>query len=179
MTQFTYFDIFVAVIVFLSTLGAFFKGFSREIVRIAIMILGFVLASVYYKVPAGMLLRFCNETLADLCGFLAIFLGCILAGALITAIVDRFLKAVKLKWADRLLGAAFGFIRGCVICSILSLALTVFPVKEDIMAKSVLAPYMLGCADILIHFVPQDMRDEFDAQYQKVMKIWHGGAKSL
>jgi membrane protein required for colicin V production len=170
----TYFDILFAGIILLSTIAALFKGLVREIISLAALILGFILAVFYYSIPAAKLLEFCRtESIANLLGFLIIFLSCLLLGAVASFIVNRFLKAASLKWADRLMGAIFGLIRGWILSSIVVVALIAFPIRDDLMARSILAPYLLAGARILIHVTPQGLKDKFNVQYQKVLKTWN------
>ncbi|MDI9611905.1 MAG: CvpA family protein, partial [Acidobacteriota bacterium] len=149
--QWTTFDLLFAGIVALSTLLALWKGIVREIVSLVALIAGFLLAVFFYPVPAARLIDFCRtEQIANLAGFLVIFLGTLLAGTLVSIALNRFLKAVTLKWADRFLGSIFGFLRGWAVCSILVLALIAFPVKKDLLSRSVLAPFLLGGASAAV-----------------------------
>ena len=181
MSQLNYFDILFMLIIALSTVSAFFKGMFREIVGLGVMILGFVLAVLNYRVPAEKCIQWFDipEPLAGLFGFLGIFLGCVLLGALITFIINRFLKVVKLKWMDRLLGAIFGFLRGWVVSTILVLALTAFPMQNNFAARSVLIPYLLGSAGILIQLTPPDLKEKFDKHCKEILHSWNKGKFSL
>jgi membrane protein required for colicin V production len=181
MSQLSNFDILFIVIIVLSTVAALFKGLFREIVGFGVIILGFVLAALYYKATAGKFAGWfgMTETVAGLLGFLGIFLGCILAGAIITFIVNRFLKAVKLKWMDRLLGAVFGFLRGWVVSTVLVLALTAFPLQGNLTAHSVLVPYLLGSAGILVNLTPNDLKTKFDKHCKEILHTWNKGSVAI
>ena len=149
-------------------------GLVREITSLVALIGGFILAVFYYSVPASWLSEISrNESVANLLGFMIIFLGCILVGAIISFIVNRFMKAVSIKWVDRLLGGVFGLLRGWAICSIMVVALIAFPLRENMMATSVLAPYLLAGARAAVHLVPQSLKDKFDEQYKKVLQTWN------
>jgi membrane protein required for colicin V production len=172
--QWTYFDVLFAGIVAVSTLLALLKGLVRELVSLAALIAGFLLAVFFYPVPAARLIDlFRTEAIANLAGFLLIFLGTLLAGALVSFALNRFLKAAALKGADRFLGSIFGFVRGWAICSILVLALIAFPVRENILARSVLAPYLLGGASAAVRLTPRSLKDKFHAHYRKVLEAWN------
>jgi len=181
MSQISQFDIIFAVIIMLSTAFAFFKGMSREIIGIGVIIIGFALAVLYHNAPAAKLVNLgLSEILADLLGFLGIFLGCVLIGTIIALIVDRFLKAVKLKLADRILGAIFGLIRGWIFSTIVVLALTAFPAQNNFTARSLLVPYLLGSAGLLIHITPEDMKEKFEERSKQLINYWnksYGGHK--
>ncbi len=173
-SQWTFLDFLFAGIVVVSTVFALIKGLVREIISLVALIGGFVLAVLYYRVPASWLAEFSRtESIADLLGFLIIFVGCILIGAIAALVVNRFVKAASLKWIDRLLGAIFGLLRGWAISSILVVALIAFPVRENLMAKSFLAPFLLAGARTVVLLVPQGLKDKFNEQYKKVLQTWN------
>ena len=107
------------------------KGLVREIVSLVALIGGFILAVLYYPSLGSVLTEFCRtDSVANFVAFLIIFIGCILIGAIVSLIVNRFMKAASIKWIDRILGGIFGLLRGWAIASILVLALIAFPVRE-------------------------------------------------
>jgi len=178
-SQWTFLDFLFTVILLVSIASAMTKGLVREIISLVALITGFVFAGLYYRVPAGMILEFSrNESVASCLGFLFIFLGCIVTGAVIAFAINRFLKAASLKWVDRLLGGVFGLLRGWAICSIIVLALIAFPLRENaretVMAQSVLAPYLLAGARAAVLLVPQSLKTKFNEQYKKVLESWNG-----
>jgi membrane protein required for colicin V production len=173
-SQWTFLDFFFTSVILVSVVFALLKGLVREIVSLVALIGGFFLAVLYYSVPAAWFSEVSrNESVANLIGFFIIFLGCILFGAIISFIVNRFMKAASIKWVDRLLGGVFGLLRGWAVCSILAVGLIAFPIRENMMARSVLAPYILAGARTAIHLVPQSMKDKFDEQYKKVLQTWN------
>lgn len=167
-------DFLFAGIVLISTIFALLKGLVRELVSLAALIGGFILAVLYYRVPARKLSEFCRtDTVADLFGFLIIFIGCLVIGILAATLINRFVKAASLKWLDRLLGGIFGLLRGWAISSILVVALIAFPVRDNLMARSFLAPFLLAGARAAILLVPQDLKDKFNEQYKKAIQTWN------
>jgi membrane protein required for colicin V production len=172
MSHWTFLDLIFAVIILVSTILAMTKGLAREIVSIVALIGGFLLAAFYYQVPAAWFVTFLRtEALAQLAGFLLIFIGCLLIGALVTLLINKFIKMASLEWADRLLGAVFGFVRGWLVCSIIVIGLVAFPVKEDLLARSALAPYALAGARAAALMVPKDLKAKFNDQYQKTIQL--------
>jgi membrane protein required for colicin V production len=162
------------LIVLVSTGLALTKGLAREIISLLALVGGFVLAAFYYASVGSWFVDFTRtREVADLLGFLLIFLGILLLGAVTAFLVNRFIKMAALKWIDRLLGACFGFIRGWAICSILALALIAFPIREGVLARSYLAPYLLAGARAAILIVPQGLKDKFEERYQKVLHSWN------
>jgi membrane protein required for colicin V production len=173
-SQWTFLDFVFTLVILVSIFFALLKGLVREITSLVALIGGFILAALYYSVPAGWLSEVSrNETVANFFGFMIIFLGCILLGAIISLVINRFLKAASIRWIDRLLGGVFGLLRGWAICAILAIGLIAFPLREGMMARSVLAPYLLAVARAAVHLVPQSLKDKFDEQYKKVLQTWN------
>ncbi len=174
LSQWTFLDFLFAVIILVSTVFALMKGLVREIISLVSLIAGFVLAVLYYRIPASWAAEYSRtESVADLLGFMIIFAGIILLGAIAAFLVNRFVKAASLKWIDRLLGAIFGLLRGWAISSILVVALIAFPVRENLMARSFLAPFLLAGARTAVYMVPQSLKDKFNEQYKKVLQTWN------
>ncbi len=169
-SQWTFLDYVFAGVILVSTGFAVTKGLVREVVSIVALLAGFFLAVIYYRVPAAWfsgVLR--TESMASLIGFLIIFIGCLIVGAVISFLVNKFIKAASLEWIDRLLGAIFGFLRGWAVASIIVLALVAFPIQEHLLGKSILAPYLLAGARAAIHLVPNELKTKFQTEYQKVL----------
>ena len=179
MSQISYTDLVFAAVILLSTVCAFYKGMFREIIGIVVIVLGFGLAVLFWRPLAVKLVDLgCSEIVAGLSGFLGIFLGCVLIGTITALIVDRFLKAVKLKGADKLLGAIFGFLRGWIFSVIVVLALTAFPAQNNFTSRSLLVPYLLGSAGLLIHLTPDDLKEKFEARSRQLINYWNKAYKS-
>jgi membrane protein required for colicin V production len=173
-SQWSYLDFLFAFIVLISTICAVRKGLVREIASIVALIGGFILAVRYYWIPAARMSEFTRtQSVAELSGFLLIFFSCIILGIIAAFIINRFVKAVSLKWIDRILGGIFGFLRGWAIASILALALIAFPLRENIMPRSYLAPFLMAGARIAVLLVPHSLKDKFYEQYDRVLKTWN------
>ncbi len=170
-TQWTFLDYAIAAVVLISTGLALTKGLAREIISLAALIGGFFLAAFYYREASALLSPFgLSETAAGLAGFLAVFLACILTGALAAFLVNRFLKAASVQWIDRLLGGVYGFLRGWAVASVVVLALIAFPVRENLVTRSMLAPFVLAGARAAVLLVPEDLRIKFEQQYKKLLQ---------
>src|SRR5205823_10057694 len=104
--------------------------------------------------------------------FSVIFLGTLLVGALIIWLITRVMKFAKLQWFDRLLGAAFGFIRGWVLAAVLLLGLTAFDVQTERIRNSELAPYFLPGARVIAVVTPFDLKARFLVGTRALEKWW-------
>ncbi len=171
ISQWSFLDYLVAIIVLVSTGFALTKGLAREVISLVALVGGFFLAVFYYPWTGAWFKDFArSESVADFLGFLLIFAGCITLGAVAAYLVNRFIKMASIQWVDRLLGAVFGFLRGWAIASIVVLALVAFPIREDTVARSRLAPYLLAGARGAVLMVPRELRDRFYIEYQKVLQ---------
>jgi membrane protein required for colicin V production len=175
MSHWTWLDFVFALIILVSTGLALTKGLARELISVVALIGGFILACVFYSSIGSWFADLTRTpTVANLIGFMAVFLGTLLLGAVAAFLVNRFLKMVSLQWIDRLLGGLFGFLRGWAVASIIVLAMLAFPVREDsALARSYLAPYLLAGARAAALVVPQDMKSRFHQEYKKVVELWN------
>jgi membrane protein required for colicin V production len=171
LNYWTFLDYIFALIIIISTGFALTKGLVREIVSLVALVGGFVLAVLYYPVIGGWFRDFArSESVAHLLGFLIIFLGCILLGAVIAFLINRFMKMASVEWVDRLLGGLYGFLRGWAVSAIIVLGLVAFPAREEALSRSYLAPYLLAGARAAELLVPKDLKDKFYSEYQKVIQ---------
>jgi membrane protein required for colicin V production len=172
-------DWIVVVIVVSSVISSILKGFAREAISLAAVILGLLLASWFYPQAGSLVSAYVKtQEIASLVGFALIFIGILLAGAVISFVVTKFLRVVDLQWFDRLLGAAFGFASGWLVGSVIFLGLTAFPVQIETVHQAMLGPYLLLSARVLVVMTPASLKEQFLDGYDKVRGLWEKAAKS-
>ncbi|HET6962063.1 MAG TPA: CvpA family protein [Terriglobia bacterium] len=172
-------DWIVVVIVASSVISSVLKGFAREAISLAAVILGLLLASWFYPQAGSLVSAYVKtQEIASLVGFILIFLGVLLAGAIISFVVTKFLRVVDLQWFDRLLGAAFGLARGWLVGSVIFLGLTAFPVQIEVVQHATLGPHLLMSARVLAVITPAPLKEQFLEGYDKVRSLWEKAAKS-
>lgn len=166
-------DILILTILVYSIVRSVMRGFVREIYIVTAVLVGSLLAGWLYR-PVGNLFKDVvrTENLALFLGFSLIFLGTLLVGAVITWLVTRFMKLAKLQWADRLLGAAFGFIRGWMIGAVILLGLTAFEVQTERVRNSQLAPYFLPGSRAIAIMTPYELKAKFLVGYRALERWW-------
>jgi membrane protein required for colicin V production len=173
LPDFNSLDWIILALVSISVVGSLLKGFARETISLGSVIVGILLASWFYPVTTNFLLRFVQtEDIAAILGFVTIFAGCLVAGAIVSFFVHKFVGLAQLRWFDRLLGAAFGLIRGWMIAAVLVLLLTAFPVELANVQEAQLAPYLLVSARVLVVVTPQSLKDRFLEGYEEVERLW-------
>jgi membrane protein required for colicin V production len=172
-------DLLLGAVLLWSVASSFSKGFVREAIGLAASIAGLLCGAWFYRMAAAPIEPYIgSEPIANLCGFLLIFVGVLLAGRLVSLLVGLMVKAVGLSFLNRLLGAAFGAARGIVVCVALITAIVAFSPGRDskdppqAVVGSRIAPYMLDAAHALMMVAPREMRDQFAQGYEKVRRLW-------
>ena len=171
--NFTLLDVLVLAIVIYSVVMSAVKGFVREVLGLATILLAILLSAWTYR---GVSVLFKDvvktENLALFFGFSIVFVGTLLAGFLGIWLITKFTKFAKLQWFDRLLGAAFGFVRGWALGSVIFLGLTSFDIQTDRVRSSFLAPYLLPGARVIAVITPYDMKARFLVGYRAIERWW-------
>lgn len=168
MASFNWLDWILAAVVVLSVVAAVLKGFVAEIISLAAVILGLIVAALGYPWAATWFedLTRSHEIALGL-GFLSLFLGTLVLGALASFAARKLIKTVGLQWFNRFLGGIFGLVRGVVVDSILLLALVAFGIKTETIQRSALAPYVATGARAVALLMPGDLKTQFRAGFEK------------
>jgi len=173
MTQFNLLDAVVLLILFGSVVYSALKGFVRELLGMLSLVAAFFISVSFYRVASEPFKEVVKtENIALFLGFASIFLGTLIVGALVIWAVQKLVKFAKVQWFDRLLGAAFGFIRGWILGSVVFLVLTSFDLQSERIRDSQLAPYYLPGARIIALATPNDLKTRFMDGYRLVEKWW-------
>jgi len=166
-------DLVILVILVLSIVTSAIKGFVRVVFGLITVLIAILLASWLYRPASGLFKDVVRtENLALFLGFSLIFLGILVVGYTGIWLTTRFMKFAKLQWADRMLGAAFGFIRGWLIGSVLLLGLTAFEVQTERLKNSGLAPYFLPGSRVIAILTPYELKAKFLVGYRAMERWW-------
>lgn len=168
-------DLVLALVIGSSVLAGLVAGFARAGVGFAAMIVGMFCGFWFYGIVAGYVIDYVSSrAIANLIGFFVILAGVLVVGAIIGRILAKFFKWVGLSWLDRLLGGAFGVVRGFVIAAAMATVLLAFspsPPPPSVV-DSKLLPYVIDVADVLAAMTPHEMKDQFYATKDKVKADW-------
>jgi membrane protein required for colicin V production len=169
-------DVVLLLIVGASVIGSFRKGFSRQVIHLAAVVAGIVLGAWFYERVAEYIQPHVNSPLAaKLGGFLLVFCAVLLVGAIISSIVGKFLRVTGLSFVDHLLGAAFGFLRGVLVCVALIMGVMAFSrdgVPPRAIDESRVAPYISQAARLFAAVAPKELRDGFHKSYEEAKVAW-------
>jgi membrane protein required for colicin V production len=148
------------------------RGIVRALLTGAALIIGLFIAAQGYQAIGAFLLGlkvFESSGVANACGFLLIMIMALVGGFFAGRLVSGGLKQVRLEWFDRVLGGAFGLLRGLAVCSILYLALTAFPVNIRSVTEARTAPILAQGARLLGIFTSQEVRTRFYEGYSGLL----------
>jgi membrane protein required for colicin V production len=160
-------DWILVIIVALSILVAVRKGFIRELISLAAVIVGLIVAGAEYARAGHWFEHFTKSRhLASAAGFLAVFVFVMLIGAAISLAARLLVQKTGVNWADRLLGGVFGLVRGIVIDSIVLMVLMAFAIQTQAVRHSELAPYVSTGARAMASLVPENLRNSFEGEFR-------------
>jgi membrane protein required for colicin V production len=72
-------------------------------------------------------------------------------------------ESVGLRWADRLLGGAFGLVRGALVVMVVLLGIAAFQPNASLLRNSEFAPYFLVIGRGASWLAPSAVRQQFRA----------------
>ena len=166
LSSFTISDWLLIALLAASVIRAFVRGFIREIVSIVGTIAGILLASWSYDVLAVKLVLWLSPIVpisfivADIAAFIGIVVGVMLAASLIGRFLRSGVGAIGLGLVDRLLGAAFGAVRGYLLGIACLMVVTAFAPSAGIIRNSQLLPYFLEGARGVSFVVPGTLQQQ-------------------
>jgi membrane protein required for colicin V production len=168
---FNWFDVVLAIVILASAAAGLRTGFARVVVGFAATVVGLLAGFWCYRLVAVKLQPWvASPAIASVAGFLIIFVGISILGALLAALLSRLLKWVGLSWFNHLLGGAAGFLRGVLIVAVLASVLVAFapsPTPQYLRTSRVL-PYASHVAAILAELAPRQWKDSFSQQMQNL-----------
>ncbi len=168
-------DLLLVVIVGASVVTGFMAGFARVGIGFLATICGLLFGFWFYGIPAEWFHRHIKSvTLSNMLGFFLVFFGCMLLGSLIGKMLSKLFKWTGLSWLDRLLGGAFGFVRGSLIAVAFVAVLLAFTPKPlpNWMVDSTVLPYAIDASDLCADLAPNAIKDAFRESMHDIEKVW-------
>lgn len=155
------FDWFLIAILAYSTVMAFLRGIILELFSLGGLIAGILLASWNYNQVAQFLERLITTpATARIVAFLLIAFGVMVLSALLGKALNRTAHAIGLGFFDRLLGAVFGCLRGCLFGVAILMAIAAFRPHSAWVENSHLSPYFLAGVHAVSFVVPHDLQQQ-------------------
>lgn len=151
-------DWLIVVVLVVSVLSAAKAGLMVEIFSLAGLVVGLLLASWDYQLLMPWYGHWVHSLAAtETLSFLTIAFGVMLAATIAGRVVRWSVKAIGLGWADRLAGAAFGLVKGCVVVMIAVMVAAAFSPHAGWFRRSRLAPGFLEMARQAAVVAPADL----------------------
>ncbi len=152
----TLIDLLMVAVLLISAVSAFRKGLLVELFSLAGVVLGLVIAAADYGLMAPWLRRWiASPEVSDLAAFLVIALGVSLAAGLIGRLLRATVRWAGFGFLDSLLGALFGFVKGCALVTLVVMAMAAFIPNAPWLKSSRLAPSFLTAAHEGSHLTPE------------------------
>ncbi len=171
----TSFDWILVIIVASSTIAGLMAGFARVTIGLAAGIFGILFGFWFYRLPAAWFAEyFESKTAASVLGFVMVFGSVLVIGGLLSRLIAKLFKWAGLTWLDRLLGGAFGAVRGMFVCAGVVTVVTAFSPNPPPrwIAQSEMMPYAAGFSKALAMVAPRELKEKFEENMERIHKVW-------
>jgi len=168
-------DLLVVIVLGVSVAAGFVAGFARVGIGFIAAVLGVVFGFWFYGIPAGWVHHYLKSTTAsNVIGFLLVFWAFLVAGALLAKLISKLFKWTGLTWLDRLLGAAFGLVRGALIAVAMIAVLLAFTLKPlpNWMVESQVLPYAMEASSVISALAPNAIKQAFHESMLELRRLW-------
>lgn len=168
-------DILLVIIAGISIVTGFIAGFARVGIGFIAMVSGILFGFWFYGIPAAWIHRYIHSAaVSNLLGFFAVFSAFVMLGSLIGKLLSKLFKWTGLSWLDRLMGGAFGLVRGSLMAIAfvaVLLAFTPKPLPRWIVESRVL-PYAVDASNLCAELAPNGLKDAFREGLQDIRRAW-------
>lgn len=168
-------DIVLVIIVGASVVAGFMAGFARAGIGFIAAVCGVLFGFWFYGIPAEWIHHSVkSETLSNLLGFFAVLIGFAIAGALFGKLLSTLFRWTGLTWLDRLMGGAFGLVRGSLIAVAFVAVLLAFTPRPlpHWMVDSRTLPYAIGASHLWAEIAPNAIKEAFEESMRDIRKAW-------
>ena len=158
-------DVTIILVICMSALFSLMRGFVKEAISLSTWIVGVWVSPTFASQMAEVLpIGIESAAVKQAVGFAVLFLLTLMVGALVNYMVSQVVKKTGLSGADRLMGVAFGFLRGVFIILAFVFVGGMTPLPEvDWWQSSYLLEQFEGLAITLQEYMPTDVNVSFDA----------------
>jgi membrane protein required for colicin V production len=170
--SFNLFDFLLLMIVLLSILMAFHKGFIKSTLSLAGWIIAIVFTYRFYPYLEPMLLKYVSGITSLILGYVGVLVACLIFFAIFNYVVAAIFREAVGSAPDKLLGCMLGAMRGCLLIVVFFACYTAISgilnetyVKNDDIERfpepirdSVSLPLLLQGEHLFLEFVPESFK---------------------
>lgn len=159
---FTHVDWIIAVVILVSMLVGLWRGLGREVMSLLGWVLAFLLANLLARTLAAAISHLIDDdAFRYLLSWGLVFIGVLAVSGALTSFVARQLRQPGFDLGNRLLGAAFGILRGLVVVMVLVWLLRgVLPASE---ARSLDRAKLMPTIDAVSRWIDDNIGHLLDA----------------
>ena len=155
---FTVFDILALILVGWLTMRGLMRGAIAQVASVASVVISWIIAVKFSPVVAPLVSQ--EPPWDKVFAMFVLFVASTIAIWLIRGLVNDIIKAIHLKTADRSLGAVLGFVKGILLCSIITFFLVVFSdATRSFVLGSVSGKYFAAGIERASLLVPEDVNE--------------------
>jgi len=152
--------VIIIVVLLFGALGIYW-GFIRQVLAVAGLIAGVILASRYGSTVADVLSSFIrSDLLTQALGFLIVLVVVSSVVSFVATLLRRFVGLLFLGWLDHLIGGLLGILQGLLACTVLLIVAATFPSPLWTMAlnDSRFASMLVRMFAFLLQLLPESFR---------------------
>ncbi len=159
-------DLLIVGLLTWTTIAAFRNGLIREVVKLVSLVVGVVLAGMFYDdLSDNIAFLVEDQTTRNLLSFAALLSGSLILGQIAAGMLRGTARALMLGPFDHAGGAAFGLIKGLVLVEVVLVAVSVFPPSSAVattVEESALAPVLLEQLAVVELWLPAEFDDALE-----------------
>lgn len=110
-------DLMITILLVIGLADGLIKGFVRQVISLASLLVGVVAGNMFCPTLAGMF-GDAGSALARSVAFLLVFLGVVVAGALVARLLGRLVSAADMGWLNRIAGGVLGAAKCLVLAGV-------------------------------------------------------------
>jgi membrane protein required for colicin V production len=158
--------------VLFSAVVAAAQGFMYEVFSLAGVVAGYLLAAWGYSRVAAWYAPFVKMPwVADVAGFLTVFLAVLLLAGAVAKLARWGVHKGGLRWFDHMLGGVFGLLRGILLVTVVLVAAGAWTPGATWLTGSQIAPYFLVLGRAAVWLAPSGVRKQFAEGTQHLRQL--------